>query len=511
MEWVPHVSELEKAQARISELEEKLAIVLQQVDYLKRQLFGKKSEAGLDPNQRELGLELSEEGEEKEKDEAPPAAPKPPRSKGARRSTRAQRLPDNLPVREETIMPLNVQAEPEAWRQIGEEVSDQLEKEPGYFYLRRTIRPKFVKKDAAHEPPVVALAPRTLIPGGFYGASLVTEIVLDKYLDHLPLYRLEQRYLRQFGVHLPRQTMSDTLEQVAIRAEAVVWVMEQEVWKTGYVQMDETPIRCLDPEKPGGSFRGWLWTVAGPSGGDVIFRWEESRGHEVLMKWLPADFEGWVQRDGYSAYAAAARRLGAKIVWVGCWAHVRRKFYDAAVAGDRVAQWFLTQIGLLYAVEDQARERRLVPVLRQRERAVTSALVMARLKKACQLKLMSSRPKSLLGQATAYALGQWESLEVYLENGRVEIDNNGVENAIRPSAVGKKNWLFFGAPEAGGKSATFYSLLGSCLRRGINPRQYLCWLFERLPSATNQNVAELTPRAYAALIGSPATSARRTA
>jgi transposase len=335
--------------------------------------------------------------------------------------------------------------------------------------------------------------------------------VLEKYLDHLPLYRIEQRYQRQFGVHLPRQTMSDTIEQVAMRAAPVVRAMEQELWKGQYVQMDETPMRCLDVERPGGSFRGWMWTVAGPPGGDVIFRWEESRGHEVLLRWLPADFVGTVQRDGYSAYRAAAKRLAAKILWAACWAHVRRKFYDATLAGDRVAQWFLTQIGLLYAVEKEAREKQLPPVLRQRERALSSAMVVARIKKACRIKLKSSRPKSLVGQAVSYALGQWEGLEVFLRLGHIEIDNNGVENAIRPTALGKKNWLFIGAPEAGGKSATIYSLLGSCLRRGLNPREYMCWLFERLPTATNHTVHELTPAAYAATLAGPALKARRTA
>ena len=508
------MSELEKAQAKISELEQKLAIMTQQLDWLKRQLFGRKSEAGLDPNQNELGLELSEEEkkEEKEGSEAPPApADKASASKGGKRATRAQRLPEDLPVREQTIVPLSVQAEPEVWRRIGEEVSEQLEKEPGYFYLRRTIRPKFVKKEAAHEPPVVAPAPRALIAGGFYGPSLVAEIVLEKYLDHLPLYRIEQRYRRQFGVHLPRQTMSDTLAEITPLMAPVVREMERQMWREGYVQMDETPIRCLDAERPGGSFRGWLWTVAGPPGSDVIFRWEESRGHEVLLGWLPADFAGTVQRDGYSAYAAAAKRVSAKISWAGCWAHVRRKFYEAALAGDRVAQWFLAQIALLYAVEKEAREKGLAPVLRQRERAVTSAMVTARIKKACRRKAMSRRPRSLLGQAVAYALGQWESLEVYLEQGRIEIDNNAVENAIRPTAVGKKNWLFIGAPQAGAKSAIIYSLLGSCLRRGLNPRQYLCWLLERLPTATNQNIHELTPAAYAAVMAKLALSERRTA
>jgi transposase len=288
----------------------------------------------------------------------------------------------------------------------------------------------------------------------------------------------------------------------------VVTAMERDLWATGYVQADETPIRCLDPDRPGGSFRGYLWTVTGPPGSDVVFRWAESRGHEVFKDWLPADFRGVVQRDGYSAYATVARQRGADVLWAGCWAHARRKFFEAAQAGDRVASWFVYQISLLYAVEKLARKHAISSVLRQRERAVTSGMVLARLKRACLHLASRVRPKSLLGQAISYALSQWQALEVYRDRGNIEIDNNGVENAIRPTAVGKKNWLFIGAPEAGSKAATFYSLLGSCLRRGLNPRDYLIWLFSRLPTATNRTAAELTPDAFAKLQAGTAASPR---
>jgi hypothetical protein len=318
-------------------------------------------------------------------------------------------------------------------------------------------------------------------------------------LDHLPLYRIEQRFLRLHGVKIPRQTMSDNLAHIANSAELVVTAMNRDLWATGYVQADETPIRCLDPERPGGSFCGYLWTVTGPPGSDVSFRWADSRGHEVFKNWMPADFCGVVQRDGYSGYVPVARQRGADVLWAGCWAHARRKFFEAAQAGDRVAKWFVHQIGLLYSVEKRARENDLGSVLRQRERAVTSGMVLARLKRACMRLLGRVRPTSLLGKAFAYTLSQWQALEVYLNRGDIEIDNNQVENAIRPTAVGKKNWLFIGAPEAGSKAATFYTLIGSCLRRGLNPRDYLVWLFARLPTATNQNVADLTPAAFAKL------------
>ena len=491
------VSELEQALAENKALKDQVAVLLQQVDWLKRQAYGRKSER-VPEGQGDLGLVLEENAEDEV--EAAPEAPSKKASSsqpGKKREARARRLPDNLPVREEKIIPLAVQAELEAWRQMGEEVTDQLEKEPGYLYVRRVIRPKFVKVDAPHQAPVMSPAPPALIPSGFYGPGLLADIAVDKFLDHLPLYRIEQRYLRLHGVKIPRQTMSDNLAHIANSAALVVAAMERELWATGYVQADETPIRCLDRERPGGSFRGYLWTVTGPPGSDVIFRWADNRGHEVFKDWLPADFRGEVQRDGYSAYATVARQRGADVLWAGCWAHARRKFFEAAQAGDRVAAWFIHQIALLYTVEKKAREAKLGSVLRQRERAVTSRMSLARLKRACLHMVSRVRPTSLLGQAISYSLSQWGALEVYRDRGEIEIDNNQVENSIRPTAVGKKNWLFIGAPEAGSKAATFYTLLGSCLRRGLNPRDYLLWLFARLPTATNRTAPGLTPAAFA--------------
>lgn len=501
------MNELEQSQAENKALRDQVAVLQQQLDWLKRQLFGRKSER-VPEGQGDLGLVLEENAQEEPAPVPPPAKNSTPTRQGKKRETRAQRLPDNLPVREEKIIPLAVQAEPEAWRMMGEEVTDQLEKEPGYLYVRRMIRPKFVKIDAPHQPPVVSPAPPALIPGGFYGPSLLAGIALDKFLDHLPLYRIEQRFLRLHGVKIPRQTMSDNLAHIAHSAALVVTAMERDLWATGYVQADETPIRCLDPDRPGGSFRGYLWTVTGPPGSDVVFRWADSRGHEVFKDWLPADFRGVVQRDGYSAYATVARQRGADVQWAGCWAHARRKFFEAAQAGDQVAAWFVHQVSLLYAVEKLARNNAISSVLRQRERAVTSGMVLARLKRACLRLASRIRPKSLLGQAISYALSQWQALEVYRDRGNIEIDNNGVENAIRPTAVGKKNWLFIGAAEAGSKAATFYTLLGSCLRRGLNPRDYLIWLFARLPTATNRTAADLTPAAFAKLQAGTATSPR---
>jgi transposase len=206
-----------------------------------------------------------------------------------------------------------------------------------------------------------------------------------------------------------------------------------------------------------------------------------------------------VQCDGYSAYRAFADTRHGQIQLTGCWAHVRRKFYDALEQAARAAAWFLGQIQQLYAVEASLRERRAGPRLRAALRASHSQPVALRIRRAL-IRLKSSHrhlPQSLLGQAIAYALGQWATLTACFDQGHLEIDNNLVENAIRPTAIGKKNWLFVGEAGAGQRGAVIYTLIESCRRRHIDPYTYLREVLTRLPKMTNRQIPEVTPEAWA--------------
>ncbi len=214
---------------------------------------------------------------------------------------------------------------------------------------------------------------------------------------------------------------------------------------------------------------------------------------------IPVDFCGTIQCDGYEAYDCFAHRRGETLVLAGCLAHVRRKFYEAREQAPKVAGWILQHFRNLYAVEARLRKSRAGPKLREAERASASRPVLERLHRAL-LRLKSKRrflPRSLMGKAIDHALAQWPSLLVFLENGRIEIDNNLIENAIRPTAVGKKNWLFFGEAQAGERSAILYTVIESCRRRGIDPFAYLREVFTRLPSMTNRQVKDITPEAWA--------------
>ena len=320
---------------------------------------------------------------------------------------------------------------------------------------------------------------------------------MGKYCDHLPLYRQEQIYEHRHGVHLARQTLARWVGLAADWLKPIYEHIRTGVMAGGYVQVDETPINYLEPGH-GRARQGYLWTGSRP-GGDVFYRWETSRAAACLEKIVPVNFQGTLQCDGYAAYRAFANRRGGAIELAGCWAHVRRKFYEALEQSPRTAGWLVRQIQHLYRVEASLREHRAGPRLRQALRASQSRPLVERIERAL-LKLKASGrylPQSLLGQAMDYALGQWSTLTVYLEDGRVEIDNNLVENAIRPTAIGKKNWLFVGDTSAGERSAIIYTLIESCRRRGLDPYAYLREVLTRLPNMTNHQIPEVTPQTWA--------------
>ena len=267
-----------------------------------------------------------------------------------------------------------------------------------------------------------------------------------------------------------------------------------------YLQVDETPIQYLEPGN-GKALQGYLWVASQP-GGDVVFEWHPSRAATCLQSLIPPEFSGTLQCDGYAGYdrfASWRAQTGKVLTLAGCWAHVRRGFFEALEQAPQQAGWVLLQIGHLYRIERGLRRQRAGPRLREATRASQSRMIYERLHRV--LKAWQTRgrilPQSSLGKAIAYTLGQWTSLAVYLQDGTIEIDNNLVENAIRPTAVGKKNWLFFGDAEAGQRGAILYTIIESCRRRGVEAYAYLRDVLTRLPHLTNWQIKDITPKAWA--------------
>lgn len=417
--------------------------------------------------------------------------------KARKRQPRRPRYPEDLPVVEEVLDPEPVKANPSRYRQIGEEVSEQLDYEPGRFLLRKQIRRTWVKRNAPDALPITASLPPKLLERGFLAPGLLAHIVVGKYVDHLPLYRQEQIFRQRYDVHLGRNTLCRGVELVAGWLQPVARRMFEEQLAGGYVQLDETPVRYLAPGH-GKTAKGYLWVSNAPRG-DTVFHWAAGRGYDQLQRWLPADFNCIIQTDEYKPYDKLAANFEVP-AHAHCWAHVRRRFYQALEAGEHPVRnrWILHQIGLLYQVEKKLRQQNVGPKLRAAVRAWQSRPVLDRLFTALEQMFRNGRykPKSLTGTAIAYALRQRDGLQVYVDHGQVEIDNNLVENAIRPAALGRKNWMFIGAEEAGWRSAVIYTILQSCKSHGIDPYAYLKDVLERLPNMKIREIDQITPAAW---------------
>src|SRR5260370_835919 len=375
--------------------------------------------------------------------------------------------------------------------EIGCEKSERFEYVSAKVIRHEILRPKLACPCGQGGVSIAPLPP-SVIDQGQAGPGLVAHVMLSKYDDHLPLYR-QQQQLERLGVNFTRQTLCDWVEKGAEWLQPIVREMKRELLALDYLQVDETPVRVMDPEVRGRCALGYLW-VAGSPDGDVIFEVHPGRGKE-FAKALVGDFKGYLQRDGYGVYGALARE-NPGLVPVGCWSHGRRKFVDALEERPAEAGPIVTQLRKLYLIERHARDECLSPAQRWQVGAEKSAPILAALKPRLEGLLPGCLPQSPLGKAIRYALGEWKALSRYLQDGRLEIDNNLTENAIRPSAVGKKNWLFIGHPGARWRSAVIYSVIVSCRRRGIDPWQYVRDVLKRLPAMKHSEVPALLPRCW---------------
>ena len=469
------------------------------VEALEKRLFGPRSEKlHLEDHQIPLLDEVF-------KNPAPAAAtdvivPDPPadgaNDKPARKQPVRRPLPDHLEVVEERLEPATKSCGQCGREQclIREECTERLDLIPAKLIRRRTIRPVYACGSCKDQPPVQVPMPPQVIEKGLCGPGLLSHVILSKYLDHRPLYRVQQE-LGRHGVVVTRSTLADWVNAVAAALEPLQQRVRQDLMGGDYLQVDETPVKVMDPDVPGRTAHGWLWVYARP-GGAVLFDFQGGRGREGPDRML-RDFRGTFQSDGYGLYESIERQR-PDLRRVGCWAHARRKFHEALEDDAARAREFIVLIGRLYAVEKEAREQGLTPDARKALRGVRVPEVLARLRVRLE-EWAPGKPtspvlmKSPLGVAIRYTLGQWDALVRYLEDGRFEIDNNLVENAIRPTAVGKKNWLFIGHPEAGWRSAVIYSLLITARRAGLDPAKWLEDVLRRIPTATTANLHELLP------------------
>ena len=475
------------------------------VRLLQNEIFGRKSEGRplVNPNQLQLFT--------------PPEEPEPIESdetieiKGHARKKRGRKpLPADLP-RVEILHDI-----PEEEKQcacgaqkscIGEDTSEKLDYVPAKMRVLRHIRPKYACKQCEgveDDGPTVAIAP---VPVQLISKSIATEgllahIAVSKFADGLPLYR-QQKIFSRLDVELSRATMANWMIQAAGCCKPVIELLHREIRSGPMINIDESPFQVLNEPGRSNTSKSYMWVFCGgPLDSPVVlYQYHPTRSGKVVQEILE-DYLGYVQSDGYSGYDHLSRN--PDIIHLGCLAHARRKFVEVNKGRKKargkkkgskgLSEEALDTIGELYRIEKYAREKELSFDQIRNLRQEKAKPILDRFKIWLDTHHPQVPPKSLLGKAIQYTLNQWERLIVYLEAGFLKPDNNAAENAIRPFVLGRKNWLFAGAPKGAEASATFFTLIESAKANGLEPYAYLRYLFEKLPfSETESDYLKLLP------------------
>ncbi len=499
--------QLQKCLEQLGQSNEKIRQLEATVQALLRRIYGAKSEK-LDPAQLELLLNGDEPGKDESSDGAgaPEDAAANAKNRRKRKKRQGPRWPKNTPVVvEKVLIPEEVLANPEKFREIDEEYSDFPDFVPGHLVIRRTIRKKFVSIEDRDRPPLIVAAPAPPIPGTRCAPGLAAHVLMAKYVLHEPLYRIEFEFMTRYEVYLPRQTLDHWVMCCAARLRIIARAVELEILSAYYIQLDDTPLDYLEPGH-GRTREGRMWVYNDPApGGSVCYRWHTNRSHKCPEEFLvdaetgELIFEGPLQGDCYAAHDTLARKYPG-LELIGCMAHMRRYFDEALDLGERrYSPLILRYVANLYAIERRLRKIKAGPALRDAVRSSESRPILARLHKILQVLRTRILPAGALAKAVNYTLNHWEKIAGYLKDGRIEIDNNFVENAIRPTKLGMRNWLFIGSAEAGWAAAVMYTLVENCKRHGLDPFSYLKDVLTDLPKGEPgvEEVAHLTPASIA--------------
>lgn len=495
-------------------LSQEVLLARQDKAYLLRKLFGKGSERR-DPAQLDLfaGKDGASPPLAGAGAEAGAAERKPGKGRGKGRPAGKKAVDlSALRVEETRLVPEEVTENPDAYRKIGEQKADVLDYRPSEIFLSRFIRETYVPKGDPDAAPLRVPAREQAAGNLLVSAALIAHILTMRYCEHMPFHRQSKRFERSNGVRIGTGRMCAMRDRAAERLAPLYELTVGNILSRHYLQIDETTARCLGPPGTGGSKTGYFWLAHAPErkehppdfpdaravrSGEVAYFWFPSRSTECLRRIVPDSRKKHIiQCDNYKAYLTLAAERSA-IVLAACWAHVRRKFFDAEKAGQLQATPVLEKIRLLYKTEEELRSENATDARRAEVRGRKALPVIESLRE--QLVELRAEPgvlpKSRLGRAIDYAFGVWERLLVYIERGEVEIDNNLVENEARPVAVGRKNWLFIGNEIKGRDSAIILTLIENAKRCGHDPCEYLRDVLERMPQAeTREERLALLPR-----------------
>lgn len=477
---------LEK-ELQIAILNNKIQYLEEQLAWFKRQVFGKRSErvvANLNPGQLTFdGFENTQATQEEEKNNIPAHDRRKPKRDGQDKIT----LPPDLPVQ---TMIIDVPEEQkicqetgEALVQIGVEITHKLAHQPGAYYIKEIIRPKYAQKESI----ITAELPESFLPKCRADESLLAEIITEKFADHQPLYRIAESMGRQ-GIGISRKLLSQWVIKSGKALKPLFQAMIKKVLESQNIFIDETPVLLQERVK---CKQAYMWTVVGGNASNPpyrVYNFRENRCHDNVIDIL-GDYRGVLHSDKYGAYERLAEKK--QIIWCPCWSHIRRKFFEAD--GGEFRQWVLRKIRYLFMLERVAWARpsgERLKIRQEKEIPLIDELIQ---KVKTQLSDGKILPKSKLREALGYFCGLIPYLKNYTKYPFARLDNNVAERAIRPLVIGRKNWLFFGSLEGAEAGAVLFSLVQTCRGMDINPRKYLEDVMRRIMSHNAQKLDELLP------------------
>jgi transposase len=498
-------SERVSYQQLLGEKDETINKLKQQIEMLQRKIWGKSSEKYIpeDPQQRKLDFEgldlLPEEIELATSAKEEIEKYKTIRVKVEDKNHPVRKpLPESLPREETHIYPKIIN--PENWTELAPEITEVLERDPARWFVRRIIRHKYVLKDKSLVQDIekqIITAPMPMLPiaKSYAGATVLADIIIDKYVNHLPFYRQIQMFKQQ-GISIAPATINGWFGAVADLMRPAYYRLKELVLASGYIQSDETTIPIINNEKHK-TINGYIWMIRAVTEDLVFFHYDYgSRAQKVALQ-LFKDYQGVIQTDGYAVYDIYENKKG--VLPIGCWAHARRKFEEALKEDEVRASYALDQIGLLYDVERRADKENLSDEERSELRSRLAYPIMVAFEKWMLREYPKVLPKGRIGKALRYTYNIYHKLTRYHLDGKLKIDNNLGENAIRPIALGRKNWLFCGNHESAENAAIMYSMLGCCKAHEVNFRDWLVFFLNNIHKYDDdygKDLAELLPHNF---------------
>lgn len=496
----------ERYEALIRKKDDKIKQLTDQLAWYRRKFWKSSSERFIpqDPNQRRIdfdGLDvLPQEKEVMEKAEKEIISYERKKPKNKKKPVR-EPLPDHLRREIEVIEPEGID---ENWVRIGQELTEILEYKPGELFVRQIIRPKYALKqqlqkeqeqsegEVLQENVKIASLPLLPLPRSNAGASLLADLLLSKYMYHIPFHRKISMF-KHAGVNLPASTVNGWFIGSSDLLRALYYRLREIVLATDYIQVDESTVPVVNNEKHR-TVKAYLWVVRSVMDDTVFFHYDKgSRAQKVVIELLH-NYKGAIQTDGYEAYSIYENKKD--VLLLGCWAHARRKFTEAEKEDKTGAEYALKQIGLLYGVETMATDQEMDAGQRAELRQRLAYPILCAFEKWIVNYYPKTLKKGRMNKALSYTYSLYHRLSRYHLDGRYKMDNNLVENAIRPLALGRKNYLFCGNHDAAENAAIMYSLLGCCKASDVNPQQWLTDVLTRIPEYNNNysmDLADLLP------------------